>query len=90
MIKEECGGMKCLKEFVKTGNFTERKITLRTQNAAKPLPRRGRRLETLEARQIKRDRYYWNVSQRLDDGARGPSQSPWAKWHVERARLAMQ
>ena len=70
MAKDEYGGTVVLKEFLISGRILDRKITRPALHAAKPLPAKKRRLEKLDARQHKRDRYYENVVERK---GRGPA-----------------
>ena len=67
-----------------SGRILDRKITRPALHAAKPLPAKKRRLEKLEARQHKRDRYFQNVVGKLDRGEPVPKQSRWVQFHVEK------
>ena len=73
-----------MKTYLQTGKIDDRRLTRPTEgglllHAAKPLPVKRRRIQTLSTRVKKRERYYANAVVRIEHGEAGLAKLTWVR-----------
>ncbi len=82
-----------MKTYLQTGKIADRRFTRPTEgglllHAAKPLPVKRRRIQTLSTRQKKRERRYNNAVLKIEHGDVGLAKLTWVRSKMGREKQA--